>query len=395
MRHRWLIALSLGAALSASAATGDAVPGLAVLDTAMTSLMHQYGVPGAALAVTRNGRLVLARGYGLADKDAGLPVLPTTPFRLASLSKPITAAAIMKLAEERRLDLDAKVVPLLGLQGLSDPRWSDITVRNLLEHSGGWNRDLAGAVDPINEPLTVAATMGTASPPSVETIIAYMARRPLDFSPGTSYAYSPFGYLLLGRVIERVTGLSYGPYVQSLLVPFGVRNMFLGGSRSAELHPDESHYYDYPGAGLAPSVFSNMPGSVARPDGGLAMGNRDAPGGWVMSAIEYARFLRAIEPQAPGTHLLSSTSVDNMLSRPSIPLWQGASAWYAKGWLVRPGAGVPASWHNGSFPGTATYAYRASDGTNYVALFNSLDARGSIFADIDARLGAAIQSVDA
>ena len=125
--------------------TGAAAPELKSLDDEITSLMRKWSIPGGAVAVAKDGRLVLAHGYGLADRDAGTPVQPDSLFRIASLSKPITAAAILVLVERGRLDLDAKVLDILKSPGISpdkaaDPRWKQITVRQLLFHTAGFDR---------------------------------------------------------------------------------------------------------------------------------------------------------------------------------------------------------------------------------------------------------------
>jgi len=129
--------------------TGIPVPGMESFDRFMTNLMARYNIPGAAVAVVKDGRLVFAHGYGLADKENNQLVQPESLFRIASISKPITAVTVLKLVEEGKLDLDAKVFcapggscllehlqPLPGRTVL-DQRIYNITVRMLLQHSGG------------------------------------------------------------------------------------------------------------------------------------------------------------------------------------------------------------------------------------------------------------------
>src|SRR5262245_36123915 len=98
--------------------------------------------PGGALAVAKDGRLVYAKGFGLGDVVNKAPVEPTSLFRIASLTKPITAVAVLRLAQEGKLDLDAKAFALLDLKAPDgatvDPRLAEITVRQLLQHTGGW-----------------------------------------------------------------------------------------------------------------------------------------------------------------------------------------------------------------------------------------------------------------
>jgi len=122
--------------------TGDSAPGLAHLDEVMRKTLTQRGIPGAALAIVKEGRLVMARGYGWANVEAREQVQPTSLFNLASCTKPFTAAGILKLVEEGKLRLDDHVFQLLGdLRPLGggkvDPRLQQITVRQLLHH---WRR---------------------------------------------------------------------------------------------------------------------------------------------------------------------------------------------------------------------------------------------------------------
>src|SRR5262249_30274495 len=157
------------------------------------------------------------RGYGQADVENGIAVQPDSTFRIASLSKFITATAVLTLVEQGKLDLDARAFALIPqltpLPGaVMDPRLPTITVRQLLQHTGGWDSSLSG--DPMFNSTAIALAAGTAPPASAETVVRYMLGRPLDFAPGTRYAYSNFGYNVLGRIIERVSGQSYAAFVQ-------------------------------------------------------------------------------------------------------------------------------------------------------------------------------------
>src|SRR5262249_47998282 len=156
-------------------------------------------VPGAALAVVRHGRLVYARGFGYADQEKHRPVQPQSLFRIASISKPFTATAIMQLIERGKLRLDDRVVDILH----RDPRyhihdnrpfWKKVTVRQLLQHTGGWDRQQS--FDPQFRSVLIAKEEHVAPPAMPAQIIQYMLDRPLDFEPGTRSAYSNFGYCL-------------------------------------------------------------------------------------------------------------------------------------------------------------------------------------------------------
>jgi N-acyl-D-amino-acid deacylase len=193
--------------------TGDAVPGMASFDQGVRDVMQKYKIPGGAVAVVRNGKLLYARGFGYADVENKTLVQPDALFRIASVSKAITSAAIMKLVEDGKLALDDRVAPLIAdltppAGATVDPRWDAITIRQLLDHTGGWDRDKPGGFDPMFVPAMAAAAVGAPAPASAETIIRFMKGRPLDFNPGEKFVYSNFGYCILGRVIESLSGIT-------------------------------------------------------------------------------------------------------------------------------------------------------------------------------------------
>src|SRR5262249_39849061 len=146
-------------------------------------------------------------------------VQPTSRFRIASISKPITAVAVFRLIERGKLKLDdkvfsiVKVVPHLEPGKRPDPRLARITVRHCLQHTAGWDR--SRGFDPMGAAAAeqTARALGIKLPVRPQDIIRYTLGRPLDFDPGTAFAYSNFGYCVLGRVIEAVSGESYARYV--------------------------------------------------------------------------------------------------------------------------------------------------------------------------------------
>ena len=175
------------------------------IDSVVQSVLSDLKIPGASIAIARNGKLLYARGYGKANQDT--PVLPTHLFRIASISKPITAIAIMQLMEANKLRLSDKVTDILAFQPVlegdakPDQRWKEITIEQLLQHRAGFNRDKT--FDPMFRSTDIAKVTRTSAPANPDAIIRYMMGRPLDFDPGTNYSYSNFGYCLLGRVIEK------------------------------------------------------------------------------------------------------------------------------------------------------------------------------------------------
>jgi N-acyl-D-amino-acid deacylase len=355
--------------------TGDAVPGMESFDQMISDLITRWQVPGAAIAVVKDGRLVYARGFGYADVYAGELVQPDSLFRIGSVSKPLTAITIMKLVQEGKLGLDDKafdyLTDLAPPDGATvDPRLSQITIRNLLEHSGGWNS--AVSFDPVLSPERVATGLGIPGPPSAPDIVRFMKGQPLDFDPGTQYAYSNFGYCVLGRIIEQVTGQSYEDYVRSeVLAPLGVTRMRIGHTRPEYRVTGEVKYYDYPGAPEVRSVFPSDTGLVPAPYGGVYFEAADSAGGWIASPIDYVRLMLAADGRPEPPDLLTPATIDEMIARPDIPVWKDATEWYAKGWTVQPVGDDGNWWHVGAAPGTGTIVVRAYNGLTWAAFYNS------------------------
>src|SRR5258705_8465075 len=145
--RRRFLAWTAAFAASPLLAAKDSVSPAAALDKCVEDFMKERGVPGGALAVVKDRRLVYARGYGWAERDEKLKASPESLFRIASISKPITAVAVLKLAEQGKLALDARVFELLGLEAhlpkraTLHPRWRAVTLAQLLYHTGGWDSE--------------------------------------------------------------------------------------------------------------------------------------------------------------------------------------------------------------------------------------------------------------
>lgn len=348
---------------SAEAATF--VYGMEAYDQLAKSLINKYRIPGIAIAVAKDGRLVFARGYGFADCDKSKPVKPDTLFRIASLSKPITSFAIMSLVEKGKLNLDNPVFPLLYNTAPSDARINKITVRNLLEHTGGWDRNVSG--DPMFNPRQIAKAMGVPLPPDTDTVIRYMLDRQLDFDPGSQYAYSNFGYAVLGKVIEKISKQPYEAYVASLLAPAGIYGMKTGHALLSERQTNEAMYYDEPGKPPVESVYSRAPGKVSRPNGGFALETMEAHGAWLGSAVDLLKFTLAVDGFDTRPDLLTSSSIQSLAEPPSSYNHSNMN-WYAKGWMVNSYGNW---WHTGNLPGSFSLLVRTHDGYAWAVLGNA------------------------
>lgn len=158
---------------------GDEVAQFAAVDAWMQEFMQSKKIPGGSLAIAIDGEIKLARGYGYADREQESPVQPDSLFRIASISKPITAVAVLKLVDVGKLKLDDKIVELLKLsphpgplpqgaresRGDYDPWWNEVTLHHLLTHTGGWDRNRSG--DPMfMDEETVNAFSASGAPSS-------------------------------------------------------------------------------------------------------------------------------------------------------------------------------------------------------------------------------------
>ena len=358
---------------------GPDVPELSVFDETMKDFMVSHKVSAGSLAITYNGRLVFARGYTWSKADSPATE-PTSLFRIASLSKAITSAGILKLVEENQLALDDKFIDILPFgtpEGeIPDPNLGKVTILHLLEHLGGWDRDKTFA--PIFADKEISKALGKPLPVTQADIITFLNGQPLQYEPGTKCAYSNYGYCLLGRVIEQKTGLGYEDYIKRfILSPLGITRMQIGHSNLEDRAAGEVTYES-----KRESVYS-----------AFNIENMDSHGGWLASAPDLVRFAAAFD-DAADCPILSADSIETMFSLPATidrENYKPGENYYACGWNVRDyGNGCRSTWHTGSLPGCYTFMARWSNGINCVALFNK---RGSGIEKIDPILSKTAKSV--
>ena len=365
--------------------TGQEVPELAGFDRRIAAIMKKWHLPGGQLAIAKGKRLVLNQGYGYADVEKEELVQPDSLFRIGSVSKTITAVAILTLVDAGHLSLGDKAFRILDHLKLPkgatvDARFDEITVQNLLQHAGGF--DTWKSYEPPALPWSrmAAGVLGVQDPPECETIIRYRMSMPLDFDPGTRTAYSNFGYCVLARVIETTvaakTGkrVSYEDYVRSaVLQPVGISDMRLGRTRLSERAPGEVRYYPEPGQPLAPSVFPGE-GYVPFAYGGYYVGSSDGGGGWIGSAVDLVRFALAIDGRRGGP-LLSPKSVRRMLETPVPSKTQDERQQAGLCWTVKQREdGVDFWYTGGGKDSNASWLVRTHHGVTLAFTFNSLPA---------------------
>lgn len=365
----------------------EAVP-LASFGSSFERFLKDWSVPGASLAIARKGRMVFAKGYGWSDREHNVRAAPDTLYRIASISKAITAVAALKLCQQQRLSLDDKAFSILDdLQpctgAVQDPRIYQISVRDLLHCTAGWDPKRSG--DPLFVPhcIDAATECGTTPPADLKTTIRYWIKRRLDFEPGTSWGYSNLAYAILGELISRKSGQSYQDYVaKEILAPMGITDMNIGKTLASERFPKEAVYYSCPGQ---PSVESIFPGKKAKVSwqygGDFSMDTIAAAAGWIASVEDMVKFSSCLSNDGGLISPLSTEQFALMLSRPQCKYWQGKKGYFAMGWEVYPvtsGSGYTFS-RVGTISGAMAFLVHRYDGTSWAVAFNSRPADADRF----------------
>ncbi len=334
-------------------------------DHVIEQFRKKYKIKGISVAVTKEGRLVYARGFGLADVDQGIQTEPWHVYRLASVSKLITAIAVMKLYEDGKLDLDEKVFGPAGILNdnrylnYKDKRVEDITIRHLMTHTAGWSRR---GGDPMFMPHQVARKTKTHLPVDVESIIEFALSRKLNYAPGSRYSYSNLGYAILGEIIEVRSGIAYEDYVNlAILNPIGIYNMQLGRSFKDEKASQEVSYYEAYKSRRVLSYRNNKE-LVPRTYGGTDINTLGAAGGWIGSPIEVMKLITAIDGRNSSPDILDPETIALMTNR-------GRSGRGMFGWKGSDGYGT--WWRTGTLTGNAALVVRQNNDINWIILVNT------------------------
>lgn len=375
--------------------TGIAVPQMTQSDVIIQNFLNTYGIPGATVAIAKDGKIVYMRAFGTSNISQTVPTQPYNLFRIASLSKQITSIAIMKMIQNGQLSLSSKVFgtggilqdhPVFSSANITDARIYDITVQQLLEHSAGWNRDLncnpnptapypyfLGGCDPISFPLRVTQLTGTPNPVTKNAHIKYLLEKGLDFAPGTAYNYSNIGYLVLGDIIEQISGLTYEKYVQdSILAPLGIFDMYIGKNLLADKQEREGEYV---GNGYTTLSCYNTGQYVPWEYGGFSVEAMDAHGGWIASSRDMLKLLTAVDGFNTKPDILSPSIISTMTTASSN------NQYYAKGWQVNP---VNNWWHTGALDGTASEQVRTNSGYTWIIILNKRNiTNGNFWSALD------------
>lgn len=297
--------------------TGSLATGLPGLDEMVRRFMKTNAIRAGAVAAVRGDEVLVRRGYTWAEP--GYPITrPESRFRIASLAKILTAAAVARLVAAGRLSWDTRAYPRLGISGTLlpdqtlDPVVDAITVRQLVDHTSGLNHaritqdGTTREFEPAAELRTIAARLGRVTTPSRDDVVRYMHGERPDFPPGSQERYSNFGYVLLTSLVEAASGRDYLSYLrEAILAPLGLSEMWVAATaRGGAIEREVS--YDNPYAGLSvlqPAANVWAPNAYG---GAFALENGEGSGGLVSTAETMARLVShyavwGVGGRVPGT----------------------------------------------------------------------------------------------
>jgi serine beta-lactamase-like protein LACTB len=307
----------------------------------------KLGAPGVSVAIADEDRLVFAAGYGLADVENQVPATAKTVYRIASISKPMAATAVMQLVEQGRVALDdpiRKYVP-----EFPDKGGLTITLRHILTHTSGIRHYRPGE---MANPTHYA---------SLAEAIAIFKDDPLLFTPGTKYGYSTYAYNLLAGVVERASGLSFEAYMrEKIWDPAGMRDTRL--EHPDEIVPNRARPYVRRGDGVANAPYADLSVKWA--------------GGGIISTVEdLIRFHIALDEG----RLLRRETLEQMYT--PAKLNDGTPLDYGLGWRIQiDQQGRRWISHSGGATGGTTFLLRYPEGKLAVAVMCNLEGAGNLGA---------------
>jgi CubicO group peptidase (beta-lactamase class C family) len=335
----------------ATAQTKDPARIATAVDSLVTAALQDGRTAGLSVAVSLGGRPVITKGYGYADLEWKVPTAERTVYQVGSVTKQFTAAAIMQLVEQKKIDLDADVTTYLPDYNTQGRR---IPVRRLLDHTSGLKDYLQMPV--FHDQIGM-------KPLPRDTLVKLFSKEPFDFEPGEMEKYTNSGYFLLGLIIEKVSGRSYQEYVREYLFERAGMKDSRYCSETAVV-PNMAHGYEMSEHGLRHSVrvdhtWPYAGGSLCATVADLDAWNQALHGGKVLSPAAYNAMI------TPGT------------------LNDGSPLQYAKGIAVSDIGGHRALHHGGILPGFFTYVeYFPEDSLSIAVAINS---QGPVQPDVMAR----------
>lgn len=320
MRASVVLFLFVSALASSAPAQSDKI------DEYVTAEMRKQNIPGLSLAVVRNGEIIKAKGYGLANVELNVAATPETIYQSGSIGKQFTATLVMMLVEAGTMSLDDRIGKYIED---ASPLWKDITVRHLLTHTSGLSNKLYDHID-MRRDYTE------------DELVQQIAALPLDFEPGEKWSYSNPGYVLLGILIHKATGRFYGDLLREKI--FGPLGMTTARVLSeADIVPNRAAGYR-----LVEGAWKNQ--QWVSPSL-----NTTADGALYLTVLDLARWDAALYSDK----LLKRASLDLMWT--PAKLNSGKTKGYGFGWELDEIRGHRIIEHGGGWQGFTAYISRYVD----------------------------------
>jgi len=348
------------------------IKSLRPIDSMVNRVMKSLRLEGATVAVVKDERLVYAKGFGYADKAAKELVNPSHRFRIGSISKLITAIAVLKLVDDEEIGLDDYVFGENGIlkgklySGIKNNNFYKIKVKHLLNHTSGWSLITYG--DPMFIPHKINKMDKTGYPVEFDDVINFVISRHLPYKPGTRFNYSNFGYCLLGRIIEEVTGDDYEGWVQdNIFEPNNIDDMEIAGNFEKDRKKNEVKYYDY-SPDNQQLAYNGSGKMMYKPYGADDIKMLGPAGGWLANGVDLMRVLVLVDGyQKRYKDILSKDLINKMVK--GVGGIQRPLGWRSvKGehW-----------WRTGTLSGTSALLTRDLNGMSWVIVANTTPRRGS------------------
>jgi CubicO group peptidase (beta-lactamase class C family) len=342
-----VIALLLVTVALTQVREGD--PTLAQVDTVVESQRKAQKIPGVSVAVCRDGKIVKASGYGVANVEWDIPVTPETIFQTGSVGKQFTATAVMMLVEEGKLGLDDNIAKFIPEAPVT---WNDVTVRSLLTHTSGI-ADYGGEEDTMGK-----GVINFRKDYTEEELVQAFAKMPKDFPAGEKWSYSNSGYVLLGVIIHRVTGEFYGDFLQErIFKPLGMTSTRI--ISEADIVPQRS------------SGYRLIKGELMNQEWVSPTLNTTADGALYTNVLDLAKWDSALYT----TKLIKRSSLDAMWT--PAKLTSGKTYPYGFGWDLASKQGHRAVSHDGAWQGFTMSMSRYLDERLTVIVMTNLDSDNS------------------
>ncbi len=308
------------------------------IDAIVKEEMRKRHVPAASVAVLKDGKPLLERGYGLANVELNVPATAATVYEIGSVTKQFTATAVMMLVEEGKIGLDDPASKYL--EGLPDT-WRGITIRHLLTHTSG-----------IKSYTSLPSFMQNLRKDyKPDEIIKLSYEIPLEFKPGEKFNYNNTGYFMLGMIIEKVGGKPYGDFLRDrIFSPLGMTSTRVNNFK--DVMPNRASGYEWSGAGFKNADFLSM----TQPGGAGVL---------VSTVLDMAKWDAALNSEK----LLKRTGLQKMWT--PFKLNDGSLSNYGFGWEINNSPGHRGVSHGGGIPGFTTKIRRMLDDRLTVIVFTN------------------------